>query len=83
MESHFPIVDDVIIFRFLAKLPRVFDWEKWGEIEQLGFDIDIVIRWVCGQTLDRVKVKNIVVVLLLVYNEKREHMTRKSHDMML
>ena len=83
MESHFPIVDDVIIFRFLAKLLRVFDWEKWGEIKQLGFDINIIIRRVCGQTLDRVKVKNIVVVLLLVYNEKREHMTRKSHDMIL
>ena len=83
MESHFPIVDDVIIFRFLAKLLRVFDWEKWGEIKQLGFDINIIIRRVCGQTLDRVKVKNIVVVLLLVYNEKREHMTRKLHDMML
>jgi len=44
LESYFLIVDDVITFRFLAKLSRVFDWKKQGEIKWLGFDIDMLVK---------------------------------------
>jgi len=44
LESHFPITDDVVTFRSLAKIPRIFVWEKWCEIEQFGFNVNIFVK---------------------------------------
>jgi len=44
LESHFPVTDDAVTFRFLAKVSRVFGWEKWCEIEQFGFNVDMFVK---------------------------------------
>ena len=44
MESHFLFIDDIFALASLAKIPRVFIWEKQNEIEQLGFYIDSFVK---------------------------------------
>jgi len=44
LESHFLITDDVVAFVFLAKIPRIFVWEKQCEIEQFGFNVDVFVK---------------------------------------
>ena len=76
LESHFPIIGDVVIFRFLAKIPRVFDWKKQGEIEQFGFYINTLVKipfafaWAFPE-FDR--------VLMMAIKEDSKVMENESH----
>jgi len=44
LESYFPVTNDVVAFIFLAKVPRVFGWEKQYYIEQFGFNVNAFVK---------------------------------------
>ena len=44
MECYFPFANNVVTFRFLAEIPRVFVWKKRDKIKQLHFNVNVLVK---------------------------------------